>query len=396
MYGSFKDLAQPSKEAPIPQQMIDFFNSTLPEAYEYLRDETNESICSLVPKNGAKLKLSGLKPRLTDRQKKMLGDRGITEKSINELMNNTLEEVELEGNDAVLYLENGQLPFGYLIRTADDNQAANKGRFFVFREPLRRNMPLTRKDVHLNIPLTQKPSDNIDTLNFAGEEGALNAHLHISTSSHTISYGFSFNNSNEPSARKCLIAATIIDGMRTGETVIDGFGAINQNPDKSSEELLAPFWEKVVKVEKALGIAFQTNKALDKATFANIERLHRCIYEKQAVGLGFKPDSITVRTDDEVPDREGTTCRLLFPRQENLNIFGNPFTVYSNVGLEGITLGHPERIDNDSIRIPITYIDNYQCSILYLAANPNKNEGEEDIERVSKILFAPLPERKKY
>lgn len=71
MYGSFKDLAQPSKEAPIPQQMIDFFNSTLPEAYEYLRDETNESICSLVPKNGAKLKLSGLKPRLTDRQDDM-------------------------------------------------------------------------------------------------------------------------------------------------------------------------------------------------------------------------------------------------------------------------------------------------------------------------------------
>lgn len=54
MYGSFKDLAQPSKEAPIPQQMIDFFNSTLPEAYEYLRDETNESICSLVPKKWCK------------------------------------------------------------------------------------------------------------------------------------------------------------------------------------------------------------------------------------------------------------------------------------------------------------------------------------------------------
>ena len=167
-------------------------------------------------------------------------------------------------------------------------------------------------------------------------------------------------------------------------------------PDCSHNHRRHAHREKVVKVEKALGIAFQTNKALDKATFANIERLHRCIYEKQAVGLGFKPDSITVRTDDEVPDREGTTCRLLFPRQENLNIFGNPFTVYSNVGLEGITLGHPERIDNDSIRIPITYIDNYQCSILYLAANPNKNEGEEDIERVSKILFAPLPERKKY
>lgn len=395
MYGSFKDFAQPDKRAPIPRQMIDYFNSTVPNAFEYRKNRPDDSICALVPKDGSALQMENLRPRLTEKQERMINGE-ITLETVNKLMDNALEEVEFDGSEAFLSLGDEQIPFGYLIRTAEDNQAANAGRLFASKEPLRIDMPLTCGGEHLDVPLVQQRSDSIDILNFRSNTGALAVSISVNTASLTIDYKYDFKNSNEPSARKCLTAAIIADGLRTGETVIDGFGEINQDPDKSDDCRIAPFWKKVVEVEEALGVTFQASEPLDRATLVNIERLYRCICEGKAVGLGFRPDSISIKTDGEAPDREGTTCRLLFPRKESLSIFGESFTVYSNVGLQGITLGRPEQIGEGKYEIPLAYNDGYQCSILYLAANPEGNSGEDDAERVSEILFEPLPEGRKY
>ena len=395
MYGSFKDFAQLDKKAPIPQQMIDYFNSTVPNAFEYRKSRPDDPICALVPKDGSALQMANLRPRLTEKQKRMINGE-ITLETVNRLMDNALEEVEFDGSKAFLNLGDEQIPFGYLIRTAEDNQAANVGRLFASKEPLRVDMPLTCGGEHLDVPLVQQRSDSIDILNFRSDTGALAVSIGINTASQTINYKYDFKNSNEPNARKCLTAAVIADGLRTGETIIDGFGEINKTPDKSDDRRIAPFWKKVVNIEEALGITFRASEPLDKATFAHIERLHRCICEGKAVGLGFKPDSITIKTEEDVPDYEGTTCRLLFPRKESLSIFGESFTVYSNVGLQGITLGRPEQIDEGEYEIPLAYNDDCQCSILYLAANPEENSGEDDVERVSEILFEPLPEGRRY
>lgn len=395
MYGSFKDFAQPDKKAPIPQQMIDYFNSTVPDAFEYRKSQPDDPICALVPKDGSALQMANLKPKLTEKQAKMVNGE-ITLETVNKLMDNALEELEFDGSEAFLNLDDEQIPFGYLIRTAEDNQAANAGRLFASKKPLRIDMPLTCGEEHLNIPLVQQRSDSIDILNFRSDTGALAVSISVNTASQTINYKYDFKNSNEPNARKCLTAAIIADGLRTGKTVIDGFGEINKTPDKSDDRRIAPFWKKVVNIEEALEITFQASEPLDKATFAHIERLHRCICEGKAVGLGFKPDSITIKPEEDVPDYEGTTCRLLFPRKESLSIFGESFTVHSNVGLQGITLGRPEQIGEGEYKIPLVYNNDYQCSILYLAANPEENSGEDDAERVSEILFEPLPEGRRY
>lgn len=395
MYGSFKDFAQPDKRAPIPQQMIDYFNSTVPDAFEYRKSQPDDPICALVPKDGSALQMANLKPKLTEKQAKMVNGE-ITLETVNKLMDNALEEVEFDGSEAFLNLDDEQIPFGYLIRTAEDNQAANVGRLFASRKPLRIDMPLTCGEEHLDVPLVQQRSDSIDILNFRSDTWALAVSISVNTVSQTIDYKYDFKNSNEPNAKKCLTAAIIADGLRTGETVIDGFGEINQTPDKSDDCRIAPFWKKAVDIEEALGVTFRASEPLDRATIVNIERLHRCICEGKAVGLGFKPDSITIKTEDEVPDCEGTTCRLLFPRKESLSIFGESFTVYSNVGLQGITLGWPEQTGEGEYKIPLAYNNDYQCSILYLAANPEGNDGEDDVEKVSDILFEPLPEGRKY
>lgn len=393
MYGSFKDFAQPSKGTPIPQQMIDYFNSTVPNTFEYRKSRPDDQICVLVPKDGSALQMEKLRPMLTEKQERMVNGQ-ITFETVKKMMDNTLEEVEFDGSGANLNLDDEQISFGYLIRTVEDNQAANAARLFARKEPLRIEMPLKCDGEHLAVPLIQQPSDSIDILNFRSDTGALAVSMSINTADHTIDYKCDFKNSNEPNARRCLTAAVIADGLRTGKTVIDGFGEINQTPDKDDGRRIGPFWKKVVDVEDALGVTFRASEPLDKATFAHVERLHRCICEGKAVGLGFKPDSISIKIEGDAPDCEGTTCRLLFPRKENLTIFGEQFTVYSNVGLHGITLGQPELVGDGEYKVPITYIADYQCSILYLAANPEGNNG--NAERVSEILFEALPEGRRY
>lgn len=393
MYGSFKDIAQPSKVMPIPQQMIDYFNSTVPNTFEYRKSRTEDPICALFAKDGSALQMENLRPMLTEKQERMVNGQ-INFETVKKLMDNTLEEVEFDGSEAYLNLDDKQISFGYLIRAAEDNQAANAGRLFVRREPLQIEMPLSCDGEHYNVSLIQQPSDSIDVLNFRSDTGVLAISMSINTASHTIGYKCDFKNSNESNARRCLTAAVIADGLRTGKTVIDGFGEINQTPDKDDGRRIGPFWKKVVDVEEALGVTFRASEPLDKATFANIERLHRCICERKAVGLGFKPDSISIKIEGDVPDCEGTTCRLLFPRKENLKIFGEQFTVYSNVGLQGITLGRPELVGDGEYKVPIAYNADYQCSILYLAVNPKGNSG--DAERVSEILFEALPEGRRY
>lgn len=79
MYGSFKDFAQPSKGTPIPQQMIDYFNSTVPNTFEYRKSRPDDQICVLVPKDGSALQMEKLRPMLTEKQERMVNGQIIFE-----------------------------------------------------------------------------------------------------------------------------------------------------------------------------------------------------------------------------------------------------------------------------------------------------------------------------
>lgn len=395
MYSSFQGLRKPETNIPIPPQMINFFNSTAPEGFEYLKDVHGE-VCQLVSKQGNELMISGCKAKLTDRQAKMLGNGAATPSLIEKLLRNALEEVELDGSEAILHLAKEQRPFGCLIRTIDDNECATKARCVITKDPLHFEMPLTCRGKRIIMPFVQKPSGSIQIKRFVGEESALSIMMDANEDARSISYRFSFDNSREPDAKRCLDAAIILDGLRNGETEIEGFGKVVPKPQDFNKKTLAPFWRDVTELELALDIQFNASAQLDKETVANIYRLHRCICKGKAVGLGFKPRSITRNTIDNIPAYEGGICRLLFPEKIKLSVFGETITVHSNIGLSGVVLGKAEKIDGIYCRIPITYTDEFQCSILYLANKPQESSSEEEIERITRILFAPLPNGERY
>lgn len=375
--------------------MLEYFNQQLPDDFEYKRSETNNAICGIAAKKDSEFTISDCKPILTDHQLKMINQDSMTAENLEKMLVIALETVELDENSGSLLLAEKKVPFKYLVRRADDDGAANEGRFYLQKCPLEFDMPLTCGETHITVHFTQKSSGNIDVLQFESENQALSMCMKINLASQTTDYLCSLNNAAEPDAKRCRNVAVIIDGMRKGTTVIDGFGKINPTPNETDGHELASFWNKVVEVEEALNVKFNANEAVDKMTFRNIERLRRCVCEGKAVGLGFKPDSISLNADEPTLPSKGEICRLLFPSEENLIIFGDSFSVYSNIGLEGIILGDPKQIDKTNFEIPVTYAKNFQCSILYLATK-SKGSTEEDVQRISDTLFAPLPEGRKY
>lgn len=395
MYGSFRDLIKPTETMPIPQQMIDYFNTTVPDAFEYLQDDIHENTCFLSAKDDKEILISGFTAKLTERQKNMLGEEAETPAAIGKLLSNALEEIEIDNTNAILQLDNTRKPFGCLMRTVDDNQYATKGTTYIKREPLEFELPLVCGNVRATIPFVQQSSGAIDVIEFASRSSALEMFMRINETTEMISYNINFNNKNEPDARRCLDLAIILDGLRTSETEIEGFGRINLKPD-ADEHRLAPFWRRVVEVESALNVSFRANTAIDKGTYANINRLHRCICEGNAVGLGFKPDSISLITVSDLKYSSEKPCRLLFPQKNDLTIFGEQYTVFANIGLSGIILGKPSDTDGACFKIPISYTDDYQCSILYFATEDKVCADAANAAQISDILFAPLPDGKRF
>lgn len=396
MYGSFQSLIKTEAAAPIPPQMMDYFNSSIPKGFEYSKEEPLDDMCQLAAKEGRELGISGFTPRLSDRQTEMLEGEPITQRTVFKLLDNALESIELDGNNATLQLGEKTLPFGYLIRKVDDNEYATKGKFIATRTPLEFKMPLACGETKINIPFKQEPSGSINIKKFTSKNTALNITMALNEKDSTVKYQYNFDNGNEPNAQRCLEAAIVLDGIRNGETVVEGFGAINPYPETHIKTRLATFWQHVVDVEKALGTHFDSSAETDKRTIVNIERMYQCICEGKAVGLGYKPTSLTL-TADTVPKTEGRPCRLLFPRHQDLIVFGKSITVFSDIGLSGIVLGEAAKIDEAKYEIPLTYIDDFQCSILYFASTPEKNDHSDDnVNRISEILFAPLPDGRRY
>lgn len=397
MYASFQNLVEPEDNASISQLMIDYFNSTVPDGFEYRTDGSHDKMCCLIAEKGHDLTVSGCEVMLTEQQKKMLGDEPVTPELVMKLLDNALEWIELDGKNATLQLSQKQLPFGYLVKTAKDGRYASKGRLFVSGTPIEFDLPLACDDNELIVHFVQVRSGSPYTRSFSGQAGALCMSISMNVKTQALTCRYSFDNTRESSAGRCLEAAVIFDGINNGSTEIKGFGKINPDCSREAAVERAPFWKKVVDLEAAFDVNFDTSAVIDRMTAINIERLHRCVCEGKAVGLGYKPDSITITTDGSTLDyHEGMTARLISPGHEKLAIFGMALEVDSNTGLSGIVLGKVEPIDSTHYRIPITYIDDFQCSIIYFSPSEEANDDEEPIRHISEVLFAPLPNGARY
>ena len=278
-----------------------------------------------------------------------------------------------------------------MTRTTSDNNYAANGKLFISKEPLELEIPIGSEPDQYLIKLFQVPSGNLYAKRFESKGSALVLRIKVDEKDKMIHFQVSFDSQNAQTITACRDAARAYDDLRAGKADILGM-----KPDIAEEFTpIAPFWSKAVDVQKALGIASDEKPNLDNHTVINIERLYRCFFEEKAVGLGYKPASLNISAENHPIAEKGTICRFMFHDVRTLTLFGKDIEVNSCIGISGVTLGEPTEADADILTYPLNYTDNFQCSIYYLATSET-DDSPENVNHITDILFAPLPEGRRY
>lgn len=394
MIGSFKQLKRTSEMRQISEPMRQYFNDGLPPdcSYEFVDDE--RTVCVLTPSDWSKLKIEGCTIKLTDEQKKILGSRVNDIDAIRRLAHNMLQPVEWELSHGTVVLPNGyKIPASQFMRTVGEPDYANKGYAFMTCDPREFETHFWRNDKELAVHFKQVASKDIDIERYESTDTALEMSLEFNDAKGAVTYNYRFVNTRVSSAVECRDAAYIFDGFIDGTTRVarkDGpfFPASN-----TEQAHLADNWQMVVDVQNALGIEVDTSKPMSKMTAFNIERLHECLCKHKAVGLGHKPKSIKITTEEIPPALDGKQL-LTFPGKFSLTIFEVSHDVIGIVGLKGIYLGEPNKIGDEDWEYPLTYDEDFQCSVLYI---PDTDiPAEEDTEQLVSTLFDSLPDGQRY
>lgn len=397
MLGSFHDLVKPKPSREIPPQMLEYFNSQVPEEYQYKLDEKGRDICWLVPKGSHEVTIDGLQAKLTDEQKEMIKGEEDNPDVLRLLMENCLEKIDVDATAARVNLSGAKYPTSVLAHMVDDDELKG-GRTVLFVPPHELDLPLVSGDTRLVVHCVQKPSQNIHERRYESQGCPLVIDFELNDKDLSGHYSFRFDNTASPNLELCRDAAIVYDGLSDGTTSIEGMAPFKGMVDsRERKEPIAPFWKDAFEVQEALGEEFHSDEPVDKKTIVNIGRLHTCLIDDKAVGLGYKPDSIVAATDKAPVETAGKQFRLMFPSNKHLQIFGEAIDMYACIGLSGIILGKPEqeRDEQGKYRYPITYTDDYQCSILYCPTHETDN-SEGNVQHLYDIIFAPLPNGRRY
>lgn len=397
MLGSFHDLVKRKASQKIPPQMLEYFNSHAPEGCIYQTDEKNPEICWLVPKDPQSITIENLKPQLTEKQEKILENEKDNPNALTMLMENCLERIAVDATAGHFKVSEKTYPAKTLIRSVDDD-VLERGYTYMFVNPSEFDMPLACGGTHLKVHCKQVPSDNIHARRYESEKTPLVMTFELNDKDLSGHYNFRFDNTQSPDLETCRDAALIYDGLAKGKTEIEEVGPIlGAKGSYEDREPIATFWQDALDVQEALGTKLLCNTPVNKETIVNIGRLHTCLFEDKAVGLGFKPDAITATTDQAPTETDGNQFRLILPSDKPVRLFGQSVNVFACVGLSGIFLGKPEKDKEDEnlYRYPLTYADDYQCTILYCPSHETDN-SEENVKRIYDILFAPLPNGRHY
>lgn len=397
MFGSFHDLVKPQASQKIPPQMLEYFNAHAPDGCIYQTDENNPEICWLVPENPQTITVEDLKPRLTERQEKILEGEENNPNALTMLMENCLERIAVDATAGRFEVSGKTYSAKDLFRSVDDD-VFEKGYTYMFAKPSEFDIPLACGGTRLKVHCKQVSTDNIYVSCFGSVGCPLVMTFELNDKDYSGHYNFRFDNTQSPDLEVCRDAAVIYDGLAKGETSIEGVGPIvGAKGSYEDREPIAPFWQDALDVQDALNAELRCDVPVSKETIVNIGRLHTCLYEDKAVGLGFKPDAITATTDKAPTDTEGKQFRLILPSDKPVRLFGQNINVYACVGLSGIFLGKPEkdREDESLFRYPLTYADDYQCTILYCPSH-DTDDSEDNVQHIYDILFAPLPNGRHY
>lgn len=318
-------------EHTIPPALLEYFSSLLPPNLRYTVDKNGN--CLLVSKTES-INVGGFQFAPTDKQRKVLGEHY----TINDVLNyceNSQQPIPLKLNkEGVLLINGSEFPIDRLVFNPFKQLKYKCGTCYMY--PYKLPEPFTVKlgcpKYSKDVSIKRVPNNSVSVAAFeSNKNDVINIKYFVDIANKTIKFNMSINATQAKTFRDIVIATSIYNAF------IDGEGTFNNQPfsirldtekAKKFDQKTILFWEKILKIEDALGVLFVPPlENIDLNSIYLVERLFQNLINHRPVRDINKIDSIDTKWDLNNPDMDldnliGKAIVLQFEVTENIELFG--------------------------------------------------------------------------
>lgn len=328
------------KEMPIPQSLLEHMSNSLPDGLKY--EALSDGSCHIIAESG-NVSISGLVFKPTPEQKSIIGDN-YTYDDVMKFSYNSQQAICFESKTPGTIIINGNsVPAEKFFVKPFSPIEVKKSSFYIrpsaFPEPFSVEVASPKYKRTLNIHQVANPSVDISKYESDTNEPLVLTY-YMNSSTKTVSLTTSLKLNNARTIQDIVEAVSIYNAFIDGNACIAGTtmhrGATNGEENKFNEESIV-FWEKVMALEKILGVSFVPPKNdIDYKTMCLIEQLHQSLVHQKSTRESQRTTSISgdwaSDMDRQLDGNIGKKQFMIFAGAQEQELLGADFVVYLIAG----------------------------------------------------------------
>ena len=375
----------------------------LPSGLGYV--DVGHGACVITPE-ASEMTLKGLRVDLPDDLPEGFHPSTISE--LMEFMYRTQRKIKITPNEDKLVALNGaKVNINDLVQFPLKNASLDEYEMFISPEPFEPpfNITLEGNNVIKQFTIQRQPyADMHKSLFKSIDSPSFEISYILDEREHRLQFNFKLNIGLAQDSTEVIQALKLYEACVQKDLKLQGHpfpkDSVNDTEKKSIIETLK-FWEKIVVLEKVIGVAFvPTSKPELKDVFF-IEKLYRCLVENEPFKEYVNINNFTLNVSpefngDELLSKDGISFQ--YGNHDHVKVFGVDIDVYNVVGLFDFRVTHLEAVDYQKSKYqlfvePLEGKRIYQSTFIFLEeeqaikymTNVTENNGLTELQHAEEI-----------
>jgi hypothetical protein len=332
MYVNFKKVLIQKEPIKIPKEIISQLNKNLPKGLEYI--EIGENACGITSKDDLNITLSILIPDISEKYSEIIK----TSDDLLEYIYRTQTKLICKPNkDGTITVNNYKVPYSDFIKfPLSDSCLHDYGEFSIIPQefPEIGDVIFQTGDIKKSLKMKRVPYDSMDMISIESQDEnwfKLRILLNEITLSATFNFIFKLELINE--VDKLVNALKFHNSLFTNGVSMAGFelnGKISK--DKIIPNETIEFWEKVLQLQKVLGLNFDCSIPITGNDAYGFHILFRNFIENKPYREDIKVEpntGIYVSEIEEVRKQIGQEMGLIYQREIQWELQAQKFSTYA-------------------------------------------------------------------
>lgn len=347
MFSNFKDtfIRKPQYTSAPPKAVMDAINKDLPEGFYYVYEK--EGFCRLEAIDGFNLE-SGI-VKLTEDAKRILPDNPTFEQIEMYSYNSQTDVVLCPDEDGCFKINGEKIKAQDIVKTPLKELKFEDIQLYMkpspFPQPFKILFSGNGYDKTMNIHRT--PNNSLDVQRFESiDKGPLSVVYYVDTKENKFTITFNLSIKNARNVYDALSAYGIYNAFMDGKGKIGGANFLETLtlPEKRVSQETIDFWEKLYKLEKVFGIAFDIKNGITVGDARSVEEVYRCIVQKKPYKIYKQYNSVKGSgIPQEVSDTISSDKEIYFEfsAEGHYELLGQEISLRGVFGIFGACIKNP-------------------------------------------------------